>query len=99
MAQWVITAENHESEIHRFQTVKKFEGTREEAQAQLRAIAESGHVNGAPYSPKRRMVFRYGGEDAYYVRFYGKLSRTRIVLRLAELVYDTDWADKGELTQ
>ncbi|WP_322870685.1 hypothetical protein [Streptomyces goshikiensis] len=95
MAQWVITAENHDSEIHRFQTVKKFEGTREEAQAQLRAVAESGHVAGVPYSPKRRMVFRYGGEDAYYVRVYGKLSRTRVVFRLAELVFDTDWADKN----
>ncbi|MFD3552787.1 hypothetical protein [Streptomyces goshikiensis] len=96
MAQWVITAENHDSEMHAFQTVKQFVGTREEAQAQLRAVAESGHVAGIPYSPKRRMVFRYGGEDAYYVRVYSRISRTRVVFRLAELVFDTDWADKGE---
>ncbi|MFG2712512.1 hypothetical protein ACGFX2_18450 [Streptomyces goshikiensis] len=96
MAQWVITAENYDSELHAFQTVKQFVGTREEAQAQLRAVAESGHVAGIPYAPKRRMAFRYGGGDAYYVRVYGKLSRTRVVFRLAELVFDTDRADKGE---
>ncbi|MFD7436442.1 hypothetical protein [Streptomyces sp. NPDC059861] len=95
MALWVITVETLDTE-YATRTVARFHGTREEAETALYDAASTGEPEFTLRRTLRREVFRYG-DGAYYVCLYGRSDQPRhkLVFRMAELVLDTAWADKG----
>ncbi|MFG3659788.1 hypothetical protein [Streptomyces sp. NPDC047706] len=95
MAVWVITVETLDSDSET-RTVGRFHGTREEAEAALYRAACTGEPELAFRRILRREIFRYP-DGGYYVCLYGRSDQPRhkLVFRMAELVLDTAWAQKG----
>ncbi|WP_344390045.1 hypothetical protein [Streptomyces vastus] len=69
------------------ETIAEFDGSREDAG---RRLAETARSYKSGRRERHRRIYRYLGGDAYYVYVQGAVFTHEMVLRAAELVWNSD---------
>ena len=89
MPRWVVVVQTGYGESYALDEVEHLEDTLERARAKLYEIACT-HRPSSRLRQKSRQVYRIGDGDAYYATIEGRMSKHRVLYRLAELAWSTD---------